>query len=96
MLIGLLNLIFNILFWALRVAGWLMLIYCLLTWVIPNNKYTQLLGKYMEPMLNPIRKLLNRLIPALGRLPLDFSPIAFWLLLRVASWLLSLLRSILL
>ena len=96
MLIGLVKLVFNIVFWALRIAGWLMLIYCFLTWIIPNNKYTQLLGKYIEPILNPIRKTLYRLIPPLGQLPLDFSPIVFWLLLRVAAWLLSILRSILL
>lgn len=96
MLVSLLNLIFNLAYWVLNIAGWLLLIYVVMALIIPQNKYTLLIGKYVEPVLSPVRALLYRLIPKLRNVRVDFSPIALWLLLSVAEWLLRLLQNILL
>lgn len=96
MLVGLLNLIFNVLIFLTQVAYWVMLVYVIMSLVIPQNKYTQLVGKYVEPVLSPIRAWLAKTFPKLSQTRLDFSPLVFWLLLVVVSWLLSLLKAILL
>lgn len=96
MLVGLLNIIFNVLIFLVRVASWLMLVYVVMSWVLPQNKYTLLIGKYVEPVLSPIRAWLSRTFPKLGSFRLDLSPLVFWLLLDVAIWLLEIVRNILL
>ncbi len=96
MLVGLLNVIFNILIFLVDIAGWVLIIYVIMSMLIPQNKYTLLAGKYIEPVLAPVRTWLNRTFPKLGNLRLDFSPLLLWLLLEIAAWLLGLLRNILL
>lgn len=96
MLVWLLNLIFNIAYWALGIASWVLLIYVVMSWIIPTNKYTLLAGRYVEPLLAPIRSWVRKVIPALGNLGLDVSPVVLWLLINVAQWLLRLLQGILL
>lgn len=96
MLTGLLRLIFNIVYYALRVLSWGVLIYCIMTWVMPQSKYTQLIGKYVNIVLNPFRALLGKLLPSVANGSIDFSPIALWLAIWIASWLVNLLKSILL
>ena len=96
MLVGLLNLIFSVLIFLTQVAYWVMLVYVIMSLAIPQNKYTQLAGKYVEPVLSPIRAWLDKTFPKLSQTRLDFSPMVCWLLLVVVSWLLSLLKAILL
>lgn len=96
MLVGLLNLIFNLVSWALNIAGWVLLIYVVLSLVIPQSKVTQTIGRYAEPLLSPLRRWLNRTFSKLCGGALDFSPVALWLLLEVAGWLVGVLRNILL
>jgi len=96
MLVGLLNLIFNVLIFLTQVAYWVMLVYVIMTLVIPQNKYTQLVGKYVEPVFAPIRAWLAKTFPKLSQTRLDFSPVVLWVLLIVVSWLLKLLKAILL
>ncbi len=96
MLIGLLNALFAIVIFLVKVASWLMLAYVLMSLLIPQNKYTLLVGKYAEPVLAPIRALIARLFPKVAATRFDFSPLAFWLLLDVLVWVLELLRKILL
>ncbi|NLI20299.1 MAG: hypothetical protein GX418_01930 [Clostridiales bacterium] len=88
--------IFNVLIFLVQVASWVLLAYLVLRLILPQNKYTLLAGKYVEPLLEPIRVLIRRFIPKLDTMAIDFSPIGAWLLLQVASWLLSLLKVILL
>jgi len=96
MLVGLLSFIFNVLIFLVRVASWLLLVYLVLKLILPQNKYTLLVGKYVEPILTPIRAWLFKLFPKLEGFALDLTPVAAWVLLQVAAWLLVLLRNILL
>lgn len=96
MLVTLLNFIFNLLIFLLNVAFWVMLVYVVMSLLIPQNKYTMLVGKYVEPVLAPMRNWLFKMFPKLAGLRVDFSPVVFWLLLKVATWLLMLLKAILL
>lgn len=96
MLVGLLNIIFNILIFLINIASWIMLVYVVMTLIIPQNKYTLLVGKYVEPVLAPIRVWLSKTFPKLSVSRIDLSPLVFWLLLEVVGWLVQLLRNILL
>ncbi|MEA5013619.1 MAG: YggT family protein [Candidatus Limiplasma sp.] len=96
MLVGLLNLVFTILGWALVLVQWALVIYVILSWVLPQNKYTQLLGKYAQIVLAPVRKQMERFFPKLNSMGMDLSPVVLWLLIFVARWLLGLLQRILL
>jgi uncharacterized protein YggT (Ycf19 family) len=96
MLVGILNFIFNLILFLLSVISWVLLIYVFMALLIPQNKYTVMVGKYVEPVLSPIRKLLFRWFPKLAQVGIDFSPLALYLLIQIASWLIRLLRSILL
>jgi uncharacterized protein YggT (Ycf19 family) len=93
---GILRLVFNIAGWLLRVGGWVVLLYAVLTWIIPQNKYVQLAGKHLERFLAPIRGWLQRKFPKLSEIRIDLAPIALFLLLIVANWALWLIRIILL
>jgi uncharacterized protein YggT (Ycf19 family) len=95
-LVGILNFLFNVVLFLVNVAGWLLIVYEVMTLILPENKYTQLVGKYIEPVLSPIRAWLGKTFPKLGGLRLDFSPVVLWLLLEIAGWLLKLLQNILL
>lgn len=95
MLIGLLRVLFSIIFWVLNLAGTVLFVYVLLTFILPNHRITMLLGRYIEPLLTPIRTFIQRKLPGLANLGLDFSPIGLWLLLKAASWVVRLLQLIL-
>ncbi len=70
----------------IRILSYALLIYCVLTWILPPyHKVMHLFARFVDPMLRPIRKLLFRLLP---RMPIDFSPIAASLILQFASRLL--------
>ena len=96
MLSGLLRFIFDILIFLVNIASWALLVYVIMTLVVPQNKYTLLIGKYVEPLLAPVRTLIGRFLPSLAKLHVDVSPIGLWLLLNIAEWLLRLLKGILL
>jgi uncharacterized protein YggT (Ycf19 family) len=96
MLVGLLNIVFNVLIFLVDIAGWALIIYVIMTMIVPQNKYTLLVGKYIEPVLAPIRTWLNKTFPKLGGMRLDFSPLVLWLSLEIVTWLLGLLRNLLL
>ncbi|NLV58127.1 MAG: hypothetical protein GXY67_05100 [Clostridiales bacterium] len=95
MLVGLLNLVFTILNWALVLLQWALVVYVILSLVLPQNKYTQLLGKYAQVLLTPVRRQMERFFPKLVSIGMDVSPIVLWLLIFVVRWLLELLRNIL-
>ena len=96
MLVGLLNLVFAILDWALVLLQWALVVYVILSLVLPQNKYTQLLGKYAQALLTPVRRQMERFLPKLGSVGMDLSPIALWLLIFIVRWLLNILRGIVL
>lgn len=91
-----LNFIFRAILFLLNVASWVVLIYVLMALIVPQNKYTQFIGRYVEPILAPLRKFLYRVFPKLQGMGIDFSPLLFYFLIMVARWLVALLWNILL
>ena len=61
----------------------IMLIYCLAGWFVrdPNNKFMRTLALVTEPPLVPIRRFLCR-FEFFRNSPVDYSPLALFLLLR--------------
>ena len=96
MLIGLLNFIFGAILFLITVLSWGVLIYVVMVLIVPQSKYTQMISKYAEPILSPIRKFLFKSFPKLGERGIDFSPLVFYLAIQIVSWLVRLLQSILL
>jgi len=96
MLVSILNFIFNAILFLITVASWLLLIYVIMALIIPQNKYTLLIGRYIEPVLAPLRKFLYRIFPKLQGIGIDFSPLLFYFLIQIVSWLIRLLQRILL
>lgn len=96
LLVRLLNILFGVLIFAVEVASWVLLAYVVMSLILPENKYTLMVGKYVEPLLAPIRAFLQKMFPKLSQFRFDLSPVVLWLLMDVVVWLLKLLRNILL
>ncbi|WP_101843812.1 YggT family protein [Halobacillus sp. Marseille-P3879] len=73
--------LFEILFTALNIYSWILIIYILLSWFpgARESSFGEVLGKLAEPFLEPFRKI----IPPLGMI--DISPIVAILVLRFAA-----------
>ncbi|MEF9878163.1 MAG: YggT family protein [Clostridia bacterium] len=82
----------GIIVWVLQILNFVVLVYCVLTFVIPQNDLVRKLGGYVEPILNPFRNLLYRFFPKLRNLPMDFSPLVLWLAIQIGVWILNILR----
>ena len=78
--------------WLLRLANTALLIYCIMSFVMPGSDLMRKVSAYVEPVLRPFRQLLYRYFPRLRTLPVDFSPRAVWLAIDVVTLLLNLLR----
>ncbi len=61
-----------------------LLVYCICSWIIrdPYNKFYRILCRICDPVLNPIRSLLQR-VSFMQSIPIDFSPYLLLLLLRL-------------
>ena len=79
---------------ALRLASFALLVYCVMSFVAPNNDLYRKAAYYVERVLYPIRMKLWRWFPALRTLPVDISPLALWLLIDVAMALVNMLRRV--
>ncbi len=80
--------IFSLSNFVLRLYKLLVLIYFLLSLLkVPANKWISLLGSIIEPVLNPVRKLLSQYLPKEWQI-MDWSPVALWLAISVVQWLL--------
>lgn len=79
---------------ALQLISLGMLIYCVMSFVMPQSDLYRTMNRYVEPYLHPVRMQLYRWFPSLRRLPVDFSPLAVWLLIDVAQALINVLRRI--
>ena len=82
----------GIIVWVLRLISTLLLIYCIMSFVMPGSDLMRKVSAYVEPVLRPFRQLLYRYFPRLRTLPVDFSPLAVWLAIDVVTLLLNLLR----
>ena len=58
-----------------------LLVYCVSTWFIrdPFNKFLNFLRVFVDPVLDPVRAILDR-IPFLQSLPIDFSSLIVFFL----------------
>lgn len=81
--------------WFLRLISTAFLVYCVMTFVMPQSNIMRTLARYVEPILNPFRQLLYRIFPKLRAMPVDFSPLLVWLVIDVLMWLINLLRYVL-
>lgn len=86
--------ILGLVIWVLRAVGFLLLVYCILTIIAPNNTLVRRAGTYVEPVLAPFRGLLHRIFPKLSGIPVDFSPLIAWLVIDIAIWVLVLIRGL--
>ena len=86
------SLLFNLAHLALRLISLAMMVYCVMSFIMPGSSLYYRLASYVDPILRPVRFRLYRWFPSLRRMPVDFSPLAVWLLIDVAGWLLNLLR----
>lgn len=87
-----LSMIFGILILLLRVVSAALLIYCLLSFVAPGSRLMEFLRPHMEGILYPFRRLLFKWFPALMNSPMDFSPLAVWLVIDILMQLLRMLQ----
>lgn len=87
-----LSMIFGILILLLRVVSAALLIYCLLSYIAPGSRVMEFLRPYMEGILNPFRQLLFKWFPKLMNSPVDFSPLAVWLVIDILLQLLRMLQ----
>lgn len=87
-----LSMIFGILILLLRVVSATLLIYCLLSFVAPGSRLMEFLRPHMEGILYPFRRLLFKWFPALMNSPMDFSPLAVWLVIDILMQLLRMLQ----
>ena len=90
----LISLILNLASTVLRLASFALLVYCVMSFLMPDNQIFRRAASYVEPALYPIRRKLWRWFPALRGLPVDLSPLAVWLLIDVAMALVNMLRRV--
>ncbi|GHU83457.1 hypothetical protein FACS1894196_3380 [Clostridia bacterium] len=70
----------------LQVIYYALLAYCLLSWIFPPyHRIMQFLGRFIDPLLRPIRRVMFRLFP---RMPIDLSALVGFLALRLIQQLL--------
>ena len=85
----------GIIVFLLNVFSFLLLVYCVMTFVMPDSAVMSKARTYGEPILAPFRELLYKIVPKLRGLAVDFSPLLVWAVIRVLIWILNLLRRIL-
>lgn len=90
-----LSLLFRIVALVLRIINLTVLVYCVMSFVMPQSEWYRKLAAYVDPLLNPIRFRLWKWFPSLRALPVDLSPVALWLLMDVLMAVLNMLRRIL-
>ena len=87
-----LSLLLGIAALAVRVASYALLIYCVMSCLMPQSEWYHKLGSYIQPVLYPVRRKLYGWFPSLRNLPVDISPLALWLALDIAMSLINMLR----
>ncbi len=77
------RIVFWILYWVLHAYSLLILVRAILSWIHPRtNRWTVLLQRVTEPVVDPVRRLLTRFIPGAVR-TIDFSPAVAILLIQL-------------
>ena len=78
----------------LRIASFVLLVYCIMSFVAPQNELYRKAAYYVERVLYPIRMKLWQWFPSLRSMPVDFSPLALWMMIDLALALLNALRRV--
>ena len=78
---------------ALKLANYALLAYCIMSFVMPQSDLYYKLSRYVQPVLDPVRRKLWQWIPSLRTLPVDVSPLGLWLALDILMWIVNFLRS---
>lgn len=86
--------IIGVIIWLLRLVSIAIIVYCVLGFVTPSSALVQKAKPYLEPVLAPFRALIEKYLPALGKLSFDMSPIAAILVIELAVLVLRLLQRI--
>jgi len=76
---------------VLRLANLALIVYCIMSFVMPQHELYRKAAYYMERVLHPIRSVLYRWFPALYRLPVDISPLVLWFLIDLAMSLVNMI-----
>ena len=72
-------LMYRVITWITSIFQILLLAEVLLSWIRPQeNRWTTLVHRLTEPVLGPVRRLLQRVIPTQYQV-IDFSPLVVWL-----------------
>ncbi len=79
----------KIISWLLSVLELLLLIYVIMKYVRPDNKFTELLRKLFEPALKPLREAMLKSFPALANVQFDYAIVAAFIILALLSRILS-------
>jgi len=88
------NIIITVVRYFTTILGYLILIRCILSWIpLGKNFITELIYTLTEPILEPIRNLLNRSPIGGSGMMIDFSPVIAYLLIQLLeNVIVSLLR----
>ena len=79
----------RIISWLLSVLELLLLIYVILKYVRPYNKITELLRKFFELALKPLREAMLKSFPTLANVQFDYAIVAAFIILALLSRILS-------
>lgn len=79
---------------VLRIASFVLLVYCIMSFVAPQNELYRKAAYYVERVLYPIRMKLWQWFPSLRSMPVDFSPLALWMMIDLTLALLNALRRV--
>lgn len=79
----------RIISWLVSVLELLLLIYVIMKYVRPYNKFTELLRKFFEPALKPLREAMLKSFPTLANVQFDYAIVAAFIILALLSRILS-------
>ena len=87
------RLIYSLLSTLLSLYEIVLFIYVVMSWIHPSaSKWTELVRSLVEPVLQPIRRLLMRHLPSRWQI-IDWSVLALWLIIGLARRVLMMLFS---
>ena len=70
--------------WLLGIYSLVLLVYVVIKLIrIPANKWTELLGSIVDPVLDVTRSLMARFVPALTKGGFDWSPVVLLVVLQI-------------
>lgn len=72
----------------LEIASYVLIINALLSWFVPpHNAIRQLLGRFLNPIVSPFRRLNDKIVR--GRMPIDLAPMMAYFALMLIIILLE-------